>query len=273
MQDVSQERQSMARQLREAYRGSAIPPLRIQASQTSQEAAYQIQKHNTQHWIANGSKVVGCKIGLTSEAVQAQLGVNQPDFGMLFEENAFSSGETIAIDDFLAPQVEAEVAFMLKADLTKPNLQVADVIAAVDYTVAALEVVDSRIANWDISLFDTIADNASYGAHVIGTDHVDIAELDLKQCQMELMEDGVAVSKGQGSDCLGDPLNAVLWLAGVMRDTGRPLLAGDLVLSGALGPMTPLNPGKTYVATIGGLGPVSVSSSKSERASAEGSQH
>lgn len=265
MQEVSLERQNLAKQLRDAYRGVAIPPLRLNATEITQEAAYQIQEFNTQHWVANGSKVIGRKIGLTSEAVQKQLGVDQPDLGILFDESAFTCGATIAIDNFLAPKVEAEVAFMMKADLTKPNLQFADVVAAVDYAVAALEIVDSRIANWDISLFDTIADNASYGAHVIGTNKIDIADLDLKQCQMVMTEDDVVVSKGQGSDCLGDPLNAVLWLANAMRESGRPLLAGDLVLSGALGPMTALSDGKSYVATIDGLGSVSMSASQSAR--------
>ena len=250
------EKSSLAEKLDNAYRTGAVAPLRDEVTEVSQELAYQIQHINTDKWLSQGRRLVGRKIGLTSKAVQTQLGVDQPDYGMLFADSAYCSGNVIPSEQFLQPKAEAEIAFVLKQDLTDPNLSIVDVINAVDYALAAIEIVDSRIENWNISLFDTIADNASYGAFVVGSKPVPLAELDLEGCQMTLTENGEQVSSGQGSDCLGNPLNATLWLARVMAKVGRPLKAGDVVLSGALGPMSVVTAGSEYEATIDGLGSV-----------------
>jgi 2-keto-4-pentenoate hydratase len=255
---VSQNIKNFASQLSTAYSGQPIAPLRSMVSDTSVDVAYAIQNTNTEQWLAEGRRIVGRKIGLTSKAVQKQLGVDQPDYGMLFSDSTYGSGEVLPISNFLQPKIEAEIAFVLKADLTAEDLTIIDVIGAVDYALAALEIVDSRIENWDISLFDTIADNASYGAFVVSSKPVQLSNLDLENCQMSLLANGEKISSGKGADCLGNPLLATLWLARVMIESGRPLKAGDVILSGALGPMVTVEKNTEYSATIDGLGAVSV---------------
>ncbi len=254
--------EEMAKALWDAYDGEAVEPLRKVSQDLSQETAYNIQDLITERRLAEGERLVGRKIGLTSKAVQKQLGVDQPDYGMLFADSAYCSGDTISASDFLQPKAEAEIAFVLKRDLHKKDLSIADVIGAIDFAVAAIEIVDSRIKDWDISLFDTIADNASYGAFVMGTRTTSLADVDLENCKMRLTENGETVSEGVGSACLGNPLNATLWLARVMVEAGRPLSAGDVVMSGALGPMQAMNSGCKYEANIEGLGRVSINVSE-----------
>ncbi len=217
---------------------------------------YAVQRLLTEAACESGRRIVGAKIGLTSEAVQKQLGVDRPDFGVLFADAARFSGRPIDPVDLLQPKIEAEVAFVLGADLDGPDLTLDQVRAAVDTAVAALEIVDSRIAGWDIRLVDTIADNASSGLYVLGTDPRPLRDLDLPGAAMTMTAGGEVVSTGRGAACLGDPCAALLWLARTAREFGTPLRAGDLVLSGALGPMVPVAANTTYEATIEGLGTV-----------------
>jgi 2-keto-4-pentenoate hydratase len=223
------------------------------------DAAYAVQSA----WIAGqqaaGAILVGRKIGLTNPVVQRQLGVDQPDFGVLLDTMECRTDAPIEIARVLQPKIEAEIAFVLARDLTAPVIGPADVAAATAYVVAALEIVDSRIAGWDIDIVDTVADNASSGLFVLGDRHVDLAELDLPACRMTLLRAGEAVSNGSGADCLGDPLVAVAWLATTARDRGRPLRAGEIVLSGALGPMVPVTAGDRFHARISGVGEVTAS--------------
>ncbi|MFC5003585.1 2-keto-4-pentenoate hydratase [Dactylosporangium cerinum] len=218
-------------------------------------AAYAVQREITLNRQSLGARTVGHKIGLTSAAVQRQLGVDQPDFGVLFDDMDVSALDPVPVGGLLQPRIEAEVAFLLRADLTG-DLSAAAVRAAVDVMVPALEIVDSRIAGWDISIADTIADNASSGLFVLGDDRVGLDALEPVDIQMELSVDGAVVSKGAGSACLGDPLAALAWLAAAARDLGDPLLAGQVVLSGALGPMVPVLPGMRVTAAFTGLGTV-----------------
>ncbi|MFG1481168.1 fumarylacetoacetate hydrolase family protein [Xanthobacter sp. V4C-4] len=220
------------------------------------EAAYQVQEVGTLRALADGRALVGRKIGLTSTAVQKQLGVDQPDYGMLFDDMAIPDGWEIAADRLIQPKVEAEVAFVLGRDLSGERLTLADVIAAVDYAVPAIEVVDSRIAGWKIGILDTIADNASSGLYVLGNTPRRLEGLDLRLAGMAMECHGDLVSTGVGAACLGHPLNAVWWLARTMARAGRPLKAGDTVLSGALGPMVPVKAGGCYEAYVAGLGSV-----------------
>jgi 2-keto-4-pentenoate hydratase len=201
---------------------------------------------------------VGRKIGLTSPAVQAQLGVDQPDFGILFADMAHADGADVPADALLQPRVEAEVAFILKADLAEGPLDDSQVRTAVDYAVAALEVCGSRIAGWDISFGDTVADNASAGAYVLGTEKKTLEEFVPRDVEMSMTVNGEEVSTGNGAACLGDPVNALVWLARQARDLGEPLRAGQVVLSGALGPMKPIEAGAQVEAHITGLGSVSM---------------
>lgn len=200
---------------------------------------------------------VGRKIGLTSAAVQQQMQVDTPDFGVLFADMAFGDSEEIPFADLLQPRVEAEVAFVLGRDLPEQRVTAAEVLQAVDFVLPAIEVVDSRIADWDISLFDTVADNASSGVYVTGGSPRRLADIgDLRSVEMTLVADDQTLSSGTGAACLGHPLNAVVWLANVVAERGEPLRAGELVLSGSLGPLVQVRPGTTYEARIAGLGSV-----------------
>lgn len=222
------------------------------------DRAYAVQDINTQRALNQGRRLVGKKIGLTSFAVQKQLGVDSPDFGMLFEDMAFQDGETIPFQKLIQPKVEAEIALVLKSSLTHSQHCVADIIAATDYAVAAIEVVDSRIENWKISLLDTVADNASSAAFVLGTQKVQLADVDLVNCRMQMTRFDKVVSEGQGKACLDNPLNAAVWLADEMVRRGRPLKVGDIVLTGALGPMVAVKAGEEFKVEIEGFGSVSV---------------
>jgi 2-keto-4-pentenoate hydratase len=222
-------------------------------------AAYAVQSAWVSRQIEAGARVVGHKIGLTNPAVQAQLGVDQPDFGTLLDTMACPAGAPIDVTRTLQPKIEAEIAFVLARDLDAAEVGPADVAAATAYVVAALEIVDSRIADWNIDIVDTIADNASSGLFVLADQHRELGGMDLRACTMTLRRGEEVVSTGSGAACLGDPLAAVAWLAGTARAFGRPLRAGDVVLSGALGPVVPVRPGDAFHARISGVGEVAAS--------------
>ncbi|WP_205314985.1 2-keto-4-pentenoate hydratase [Nonomuraea lactucae] len=221
------------------------------------DAAYAVQSAWVADRIEAGRRVVGRKIGLTNPAVRAQLGVDQPDFGVLLDDMICTADAPIDATRTLQPKIEAEIAFVLASDLDGGVTGPAEVAAATASIVAALEIVDSRIAGWDIDIVDTIADNASSGLFVLGDHPRELGDLDLAGVSMTLRRGGEVVSTGSGAACLGDPLAAVAWLAATARDHGRPLRAGDIVLSGALGPMVPVAPGDGFTAEISGLGEVS----------------
>ncbi|WP_426247436.1 2-keto-4-pentenoate hydratase [Nocardioides sp. LHG3406-4] len=226
-------------------------------------AAYAVQGWLTEYRLATGARVVGRKIGLTSPAVQAQLGVDRPDFGVLFDDMDVSAGP-VPTERLLQPKVEAEVAFVLGEDLADGDLALDQVRGAVAYAMAALEIVDSRVEGWDITFGDTVADNASSGLYVLGDRRVGLDAFTPIEARMELEVDGSVVSTGDGTACLGDPLLALTWLARTLRELGDPLLAGQVVLSGALGPMVPVSSGAVVTARISGLGEVHTTFSDSE---------
>lgn len=236
--------------------GNFLAPLREQYPDLDSDAAYAIQRLNHLQRIKNGSRRVGCKIGLTSKVVQQQLGVAQPDFGMLFDDMAYGDSEPVPEHVLHQPKVEAEIAFVLGRDLDMDRPGYPDVLHAIDFALPAIEIVGSRIANWNIRFVDTVADNASAGAFVLGGTPRRLQDFDLRLCGMHMERRGETVSVGAGAACLGHPLNAVVWLASTMARLGSPLRAGDLVLSGALGPMVPVTPGDVFDVAIGGLGSV-----------------
>jgi 2-keto-4-pentenoate hydratase len=225
-------------------------------------SAYAVQRLLTEHSLARGRQIMGHKIGLTSPAVQQQLGVDQPDSGVLFADMQVPSGSTVTTGTLLQPKVEAEIAFILAEDLDD-DLSESRIRAAAGVAIPAIEIVDSRVRDWSISIVDTVADNGSSALFVLGSEVAAVADLDFASRTMQLTQDGVVVSTGRGSDCLGSPLNALRWLARTARDNlalgGAPLRAGHIVLSGALGPMVPVRAGSTYVAEIDGIGSVEVS--------------
>lgn len=240
-----------------------VPPLREAAAglglETSVAQAYAIQRVNRDRRLRTGDRLLGRKIGLTSRAVQQQLGVDVPDFGALWASTAYADGDTVRLDTLIQPKVEAEVALVLARDLDNPVATVADLIRATAFALPALEIVDSRIADWKIGLFDTVADNASAAAFVLGADPKRLETLNLREARMSLTRGQDTVSQGVGRACLGHPLNAAAWLARTLSQSGDPLKAGDILLTGALGPMVPARPGDAFEASIEGLGSVAVS--------------
>jgi len=243
-----------AEKLRNSYGGTAIPPMRETLDPTDAEGAYRIQALNTAYWTTHGRKIVGRKIGLTAKAVQAQLGVDQPDYGVLFDDMVIPNGGALQASRVLQPKAEAEVALVLGRDLTDPDTAIEDVVAATDHAVAAIEIVDSRIADWKITFADTVADNGSSAFFVLGDARKPLAGLDLYTCGMVMEINGNIASLGAGAACLGHPLKAAAWLARTLARMGEGLRAGDIVLTGALGPMAVIQPGDHVVARIGGLG-------------------
>ena len=246
--------QDLASRLRAAYTTGAVPPLRDGLTPDDAAGAYAVQALNTAHWQAEGRRLAGRKIGLTAKAVQAQLGVNQPDFGVLFADMRIPDGGTLDPAKTVQPKVEAEVALVLAKPLNNPNASIEDIIAATDYAVPALEIVDSRIADWKITFADTVADNGSSAYYVLGTTPKKLQGLDLYTCGMAMTVNSEIVSLGAGAACLGHPLNAALWLVRTLASFGDGLAAGDVILTGALGPMVALKPGDVVEAQVGGLG-------------------
>ena len=222
------------------------------------DAAYAVQMGVVRRRLESGATVVGRKIGATSKAVQDQLGVDQPDFGYLLDDMDVSGISAVPAGTLLQPRVEAEVAFVLGAGLDGPDLSIDSIRAAVAYAVAAIEIVDSRVAGWDIRITDTIADNGSSGLFVLGDRRLSLDEFEPVDVTMRMYSDGVLVSEGNGAACLGDPLNALLWLARTAQQVGDPLRAGQVILSGALGPMHSVTGGTTIRAELSGLGTVGV---------------
>lgn len=219
-------------------------------------AAYAVAQVNTERSLASGRRRVGAKAGLTSVSVQHQLGVDQPDFGVLFADMAVADGEEMGVGRVLQARVEAEVALVLERDLPDPDVTPSEVMRAVAFALPAIEVVGSRVAGWDITITDTVADNASSGLFVVGSRPVRLADVDLRTAGMVLSRRGQVVSVGSGAACLGSPLTAAVWLARTLAGVGASLRAGDVLMTGALGPMVDVAAGDVFEATIGGLGSV-----------------
>lgn len=233
-------------------------PVRTLIGDKDQAMAYSVQNLITADRLQKGFKIIGKKIGLTSEKVQQQLGVDQPDYGVLFDDMLLPNGGSISINHLMQPKVEAEIAFVLNNGIHSIKPSLAEIIEAIDYMVAAIEIVGSRIANWDIKITDTIADNASASHFVLGDVKKQLNDIDVIGCDMQLFKNDQLVSEGCGSACLGSPLIALQWLAKKMVEMGNPLQSGDIILSGALGPMVNVQQGDAIVATIEGLGQVDI---------------
>lgn len=240
---------------------SRVPcaPVRDLIGTEDLDAAYAVQQGLVDRRLAGGVTVVGRKIGATSDAVQRQLGVDRPDFGYLLSDMDVSGEDPISMASLVQPRVEAEVAFVLSREIAPEDesaITLELVRDAVDVALPALEIVDSRIADWDIEFTDTVADNASSGLFVVGREGRPLEEVEPREVTMSLTVNGEERSTGNGHACLGDPLEALRWLAVQAYRFGDPLRTGHLILSGALGPFVPFAPGDRVAATVSGFAPL-----------------
>lgn len=234
--------------------GRAVKPITDQQPAITIHEAYQIQLETVRLRLAAGSRVVGKKIGVTSKAVMEMLKVDQPDFGHLLSDMAYKDGAVVSLDRTLVPRGEGEIAFVMKRELIGPGLTNADVLDATDYVVPCFEIVDSRIKDWKIKIQDTVADNGSSFAYVLGEAVANPREIDLIYVSMVLEKNGEIIGTGTGAATMGDPVTAVTWLANTLGRLGIPLRAGEIILSGSLSIMFPVAPGDSIRMSLAGIG-------------------
>jgi 2-keto-4-pentenoate hydratase len=253
-----QDNQKIAYSLREAnINNNCINPINL--LQPSIDQAYKIQEINTKFWINSGLRPIGYKIGLTSKQVQKQLNINVPDMGILFHSMALLDKEIISFDSYIQPKLEGEIAFILGSDIQGGNKSIiTDVISAIDYMLPVIEIIDSRICNWNINIYDTIADNASSASFVLGNIPRKLKNINLETCSMSIYENNNIVSSGTGQNCLNNPLNAVLWLSKFIHSQNKIFKKGDIILSGALGPVINIKKDTTYYLSITNIGNVTI---------------
>lgn len=238
---------------------TTVEPLTNRHPGLSIEDAYLIQQRMIARRLEQGERVIGKKIGVTSQAVMDMLGVYQPDFGYMLDGMMVADGDAVPMDTLIQPKAEGEIAFVLKRDLEGPGVTNADVLRATDFVMPCFEIVDSRIRDWKIRIQDTVADNASCGVFVLGSTAADPRKLDLTTCGMVLEKNGRIVGTGAGAAALGSPINAVAWLANTLGKLGIGLKAGEVILSGALAAMCPVQAGDQFRVRLGGIGICSVS--------------
>jgi 2-keto-4-pentenoate hydratase len=253
---------SIAERLDTAWRTHVpIPPITESDGIAGVETAYAIQERWSQMRLARGEKIVGRKIGLTSKAIQHQLGVDEPDFGALWESSSYPAANgrvEIPAADFLQPRIEGEVAFLIGRPLRGPAVTPADVLAASEACALGVEIVASRIADWRIKLVDTIADNASYGGFTLGPWDKQMREADLGALRMTIHHNGTLAAEGVGAAALGHPAASTAWLANKLLEFGVALEPGDIVISGGITKMLPVRAGDEFIFTLTGQPSVTV---------------
>jgi 2-oxopent-4-enoate hydratase len=249
----------LAEELWEADRtAKPIAPLTDRHPDLGIEDAYAIQTVNIDRRVGAGQRVIGRKVGLTSRPMQETLGVDEPDFGVLTDEMVVEDGDLIAMSRLVQPRVEAELAFVMERDLAGPGVSTATALGAIAGALPAVEIVDSRVADWKIKLVDTVADNASSGLLVLGGRMRPVADLDLRLLGVVVTRGGELLDTGAGAAALGNPARCVAWLANKLGSLGAGLRAGDVVLPGAVHRMVPVRPGDTFRAEFAHLGAVTV---------------
>lgn len=251
--------QSIAQSLYDSFESKqAISPITETYPSLAAEDAYQIQRELIKLHQQHGRRVIGNKIGLTSEGIQKQLNVYEPDFGVMFSEFAYEDGAEIDTKQMIYPRIEAEIAFILDKDLKGPNLTAVDVLAATKAVAPSFEIIDSRINDWKIKISDTIADNGSHWGMVLGSQISTVDQMDFRHVGLVLERDGKVLGTAAGAAVLGHPARSVAWLANKLSEWGETLKAGSIVLSGSLTPAFDLLPGR-YKASFGeGLSSVEV---------------
>ncbi|GLV23073.1 2-keto-4-pentenoate hydratase [Sphingobium sp. TomMM35A] len=245
----------LAEELYQALRNKrTVPPLMARHPELTIDDAYAISLGALERRKADGEKVIGKKIGVTSKAVQDMLGVHQPDFGFLTDRMYIEGDIDVAANGLIAPRAEAEIGFILKDSLKGPGVTADDVIAATDSIVPCFEIVDSRIQDWKIGIVDTVADNASCGVYVLGEARVNPRDHDLPNLHVTVTKNGAPLSEGYGHAVQGSPAQAVAWLANTLGAYGVTLEAGDVILSGSLVPLEPAAPGDVFEMQLHGVG-------------------
>ena len=246
----------------ELYRAATerrtIEPLTDRAPDLSVEDAYAIQTAVIHRRVTAGARMIGRKVGLTSTPMQQLLGVDEPDFGVLLDDMVVEDGDEIPLGTLVQPRVEAELAFVLAHDLAGPGVTTARALTALAGVLPAIEVVDSRVADWRIKLVDTVADNASSGLLVVGGRMRRVEDLDLRLIGVVVSRNGEMIDTGAGAAALGNPARCVAWLANKLGGLGAGLRAGDVVLPGAVHKMVPVQPGDVFRAEFSRLGAVTV---------------
>ena len=237
----------------------AIAPFTEKFPGLTVDEAYAAQLQYVEKRVADGAKIKGKKIGLTSKAMQDMLGVDRPDYGHIFDDMMFSETEAIDTSNYIAPRVEFEIAFILKEDIDGENVTLETVKDAIDYVIPAAELIDSRIKDWKIKFEDTVSDNGSSAGAVIGKKHVKLGNIDLPSVKMEVFKNGERLDEGYGSAVLGNPLEAVVWLARELAQYDITLKAGEVVLAGALTKAVDVSSGDQFKAMFDGLGEVEIS--------------
>jgi 2-oxopent-4-enoate/cis-2-oxohex-4-enoate hydratase len=252
--------EAFGNELYEALRSrGVVDPLTEREPDITIEDAYQISRHMVDRRLADGEKIIGKKIGVTSKAVQDMLDVRQPDFGFLTDRMVYGTGDELPIStDLIQPRAEGEIAFVLKHDLEGPGINSADVLRATEGVMPCFEIVDSRVRDWKIKIQDTVADNASCGLIVLGGSLVDPRDIDLTTCGMVVERNGELAATGAGAAALGSPVNCVAWLANTLGQFEIPLKAGEVILSGSLVPLLPIEAGDSMTLSVGGIGTASV---------------
>ena len=254
---------ALAHRLNEAWENrKPIAPLSESEGLEDVGRAYEIQTKWSELRLSRGEQIIGRKIGLTSFAMQEQLGVSEPDYGSLWESRYFPAQggrAEIPVELLLQPFLEGELAFLIGKPLAGPGVTLQTALAATDALSVAVEVVDSRIEDWNIKLPDTIADNASYGGFTTGPWSHDLPETDLRTIGMLINKSGERVAEGMGAASLGHPAEAVAWLANKLASFGTALEPGDIVLSGSLGKAVPAKQGDVFVLEAHGQPPLTVS--------------
>ena len=245
-------------ELFDAWRGARqIAPVTDREPHITVEEAYRVQMHTVERRIKEGERVVGKKIGITAKPVMQMLKVDQPDFGHLLSGMTYNEGESLDAKQFCQPRGEGEIAFILGKDLIGPGIKGPDVLAATDCVMPAFEIVDSRVTDWKIKIQDTVADNASAAAFVLGDNAVSARKIDLATCGMVLEKNGEIIGTGAGAASLGNPVNAIAWLANTLGELGIVLKAGEVILSGSLSIMFPIQAGDVLRMSLNTIGNVS----------------
>lgn len=261
-------REEAAEHLLGAYRTREfVAPIIERFPKATIQDAYFIQQLQVENWVAAGDPIRGHKVGLVSAAMQKQAGVTQPDYGHLMQSFFHLEHERIPRAAFMQPRVEPEVAFVLNRKLEGPGVTVADAVRAIDFVLPSLEIIDSRITDWKLSIVDTIADNASSGGVVLGSTPVSLDAVDLRLSGCVLYRNGEVAATGTGGAVLGSPINSLVWLANTFGRLGVALEAGEIILPGSMTRAQTMHPGDTFAARFGGIGTVTAVWSPEEDAS------